>query len=173
LPFYFVQLPPFKAEQWPRFRQAQLDCAKAIPHCGMVVSEGCGDLEDIHPKVKKPIGVRLAQAACVEQYGQPGPAYGPMQSSVERNGNTLIVSFDHVGSGLVCKGERLSSFEIAGEDDEFVNAEAVIVGNTIEVSSPEVTEPEGVRYAYAAFPVMDLFNKEGLPASPFTAAVTE
>ena len=173
LPFYFVQLPPFKAEQWPHFRQAQLDCAKAIPNCGMVVSEGCGDLEDIHPKVKKPIGMRLAQAAGVEQYGHPGPAYGPMQKSVERKDNKLIVTFDYVGSGLVCNGEKLSSFEIAGKDDEFVKADAVIVGDTIEVSSQGVAVPESVRYAYAPFPVMDLFNKEGLPASPFAAELIE
>jgi len=173
LPFYFVQLPPFKAEQWPRFRQAQLDCAKAIPNCGMVVSEGCGDLEDIHPKVKKPIGVRLAQAACVEQYGQPGPAYGPMHKAVERKDSKLIVTFDYVGSGLVCSGEALSSFEIAGKDNEFVKADARIVGNTIEVSSERVPAPESVRYAYAPFPVMDLFNKEGLPASPFMAILAE
>jgi sialate O-acetylesterase len=172
LPFYFVQLPPFKAEQWPRFRQAQLDCAKAIPHCGMVVAEGCGDLEDIHPKVKKPIGERLAQAACVEQYGQAGPAYGPMCKSVERRGHSLIVTFDYVGSGLVCKGEQLSSFGIAGEDSEFVKADARIAGNTIEVSSKDVAEPESVRYAYAPFPVMDLFNRDGLPASPFTMKLT-
>lgn len=171
LPFYFVQLPPFNAKQWPHFRQAQLDCAKAIPHCGMVVSEGCGDLNDIHPKVKKPIGVRLANAVCVKEYGQNGPAYGPMHTSVLRKGNRLIVTFDHVGSGLVCKGEKLSSFEIAAKDKVFVKADAKIVGKTIEVFSKPVAEPVSVRYAYTAFPVMDLFNKEGLPASPFTVTL--
>lgn len=171
LPFYFVQLPPFNAKQWPHFRQAQLDCARAIPNCGMVVSEGCGDLKDIHPKVKKPIGIRLANAVCVEEYGQPGPAYGPMCKSVRQKGNKLVVAFDHVGSGLVCKGPKLGSFEIAGKDKAFVKADASIVGDTIEVSSKGLAEPETVRYAYAAFPVMDLFNKEGLPASPFTVTL--
>lgn len=172
MPFYFVQLPPYKAEHWPHFRQAQLDCAKAIPNCGMVVSEGCGDLNDIHPKVKKPIGDRLANAACVEQYGQKGPAYGPMYKSVLQKDDKLIVMFDCVGSGLLCKGEKLSSFEIAGEDKAFVKAKARIVGEAIEVWSINVTQPVSVRYAFAPFPVMDLFNKEGLPASPFTANLT-
>ena len=171
LPFYFVQLPPFNAKHWPHFRQAQLDCARAIPHCGMVVSEGCGDLNDIHPKGKKPIGIRLANAACVEEYGQPGQAYGPMQRSVKRVGNKLVVAFDHVGSGLICKEPKLGSFEIAGEDNKFVKADARIVGNSIEVSSKGLAKPESVRYAYAPFPVMDLFNKDGLPASPFTVTL--
>ncbi|MCP4786342.1 MAG: sialate O-acetylesterase [Fuerstiella sp.] len=169
LPFYFVQLPPFKDESWPHFRQAQLDCAKAIPNCGMVVSEGCGDLNDIHPKVKKPIGIRLANAVCVEQYGHAGPAYGPIYQSVTRNNRKLIITFNDVGSGLVAKGPELTSFEIAGKDKVFVKAYATIVGNTVEVSSNSVPVPEAVRYAYKPFPVMDLFNKEGLPASPFMA----
>lgn len=169
LPFYFVQLPPFKAAWWPQFRQAQLDCARAMSHCGMVVSEGCGDRNDIHPRVKKPIGIRLASAVCVEQYGQAGPAFGPMQKSVKRNGNKLMVTFDHVGSGLIARGEKLSSFEIAGNDKVFVKADARISGDTIEVSSKRVPAPQSVRYAYAPFPIMDLFNKEGLPASPFSA----
>jgi len=83
LPFYFVQLPPYKDASWPHFRQAQLDCSKVIPNCGMVVSEGCGDLEDIHPKVKKPIGDRLAIAVSAEVYGHNHQPYGPVFESVE------------------------------------------------------------------------------------------
>ena len=171
MPFYFVQLPGYKAKSWPYFRQAQLDCSRAIPHCGMIVSEGCGDHEDIHPKVKKPIGDRLANAACVEQYHQSGPAYGPMDKSVERKGNKLIVTFDHCGSGLVAKGGTLKSFEIAGHDGTFVPAHARIEGRTIEVWADAIPEPAFVRYAWAPSPVMDLFNKEELPASPFVATV--
>ena len=171
LPVYFVQLPPFKDPSWPYFRQAQLDVARTIPNCGMIVSEGCGDPEDIHPKVKKPIGDRLAHAASVELYGQAGPAYGPMPRSVARKGDRLIVTFDSCGDGLVCTGKAPQSFELAAADGNYLAAKARIVGKAIEVWSDAVTEPVALRYAWAPFPLMDLFNKAGLPASPFTAQV--
>ncbi len=172
LPFYFVQLPPYKDASWPLFRQAQLDCANAIPNCGMVVSEGCGDLNDIHPKVKKPIGDRLAIAVSAEVYGQDHLPYGPMHKSVERRGGKLVIDFDHCGSGLTARGDMLKSFEVAADDGVFVSAEARIVGKTIKVWSEEVSEPATVRYAWAPFPIMDLFNQEGLPASPFVVEAT-
>lgn len=111
----------------------------------------------------------LAQAVCVELYGQPEPAYGPMYKSVLQKGERLVVEFDHCGSGLVARDGMLKSFEIAAHEGTFVAAHARIDGNTIEVWSEEVPEPAAVRYAWAPFPFMDLFNQEGLPASPFTA----
>jgi sialate O-acetylesterase len=92
-----------------------------------------------------------------------------MHRFVERRGGKLVVTFDHCGSGLVARDETLKSFEIAAHDGTFVAAHARIVGRTIEIWSDEVSEPVSVRYAWAPFPVMDLFNREGLPASPFVA----
>ncbi len=168
LPFYFVQLPPYKAETWPRFRQAQLDCAQAIPNCGMVVSEGCGDFEDIHPKVKKPIGDRLAIAVSAEVYGHDHVPYGPMFQSVEFRNGRAEVHFRFAGSGLTLSSEPDGAFEIAGADKRFVKADVELNGKTLLLWNDAVKNPAYVRYAFSPYPNMVLFNEEGLPASPFT-----
>ena len=168
LPFYFVQLPPYKDASWPHFRQAQLDCSKAIPNCGMVVSEGCGDLNDIHPKVKKPIGDRLAIAVSAEVYGQDHLPYGPTFESVEFKSGKAGLRFRYAEGGLVLRPDASDSFEIAGADKVFVNAEVEVKGNALLLWNDRVKTPAFVRYAYSPNPDMVLFNKEGLPASPYT-----
>jgi hypothetical protein len=168
MPFYFVQLPPFKDASWPHFRQAQLDCSKAIKHCGMVVSEGCGDLEDIHPRVKKPIGDRLAIAITAEVYGQDHIPYGPIFKSVKFGKAKAEVQFDYSGSGLVLSEADVASFEIAGADKQFKTAEVLLQRDSLLLGNSNVDDPKYIRYAYKPNPRMILFNKEGLPASPFT-----
>jgi sialate O-acetylesterase len=168
MPFYFVQLPPFKDESWPHFRQAQLECSKAIKHCGMVVSEGCGDLADIHPRIKKPIGDRLAIAITAEVYEQDHIPYGPILRSVKFQKAKAEVKFDYSGSGLVLSEVDTASFEIAGADKEFETAEVSLQGDSLLLWNSIVGEPKYIRYAYKPNPRMVLFNKEGLPASPFT-----
>ena len=83
------------------------------------------------------------------------------------DGNKIVLLFDHVGSGLVCHGEKLTGFSVCGEDGSFVDAEAVIDGNTVIVSSSKVTKPQHVRFGWKNFMKVNFFNKEGLPASPF------
>ncbi|MGK0200549.1 MAG: sialate O-acetylesterase [Yoonia sp.] len=169
MPFYFVQLPAYKDESWPHFRQAQLDCAKSIPHCGMIVSEGCGDATDIHPKTKKPIGDRLAIAVSAEVYGQKHLSYGPVFRSVSFQGNVATVSFDHVGKGLVLKSKVTNAFEISGADRIYQVAQYQLADGRLMLWHDEVAEPKHVRYAYRPNPDMCLFNRSGLPASPFTS----
>jgi sialate O-acetylesterase len=168
LPFYFVQLPPFKAASWPHFRQAQLDCAQQIPNCGMVVSEGCGDFEDIHPKVKKPIGDRLAIAVSSEVYGQQHLPYGPVFESVEFRDGKAGLRFRYAQGGLELSAEPDGAFEIAGADKVFVTADVELKGPALLLWNDAVKHPAYVRYAYSPYPNMVLFNQEGLPASPFT-----
>lgn len=168
LPFYFVQLPPYKDASWPHFRQAQLDCATSIAHCGMVVSEGCGDLEDIHPKVKKPIGDRLAIAVTAEVYGHNHQPYGPVFESVEFRDGKAGLRFRYAEGGLELSGEPDGAFEIAGADKVFVSADVELKGPALLLWNAAVTDPQYVRYAYSPYPNMVMFNKEGLPASPFT-----
>ncbi len=168
MPFYFVQLPPFKDASWPHFRQAQLDSSKAIKHCGMVVSEGCGDEEDIHPRVKKPIGDRLAIAVSAEVYGQKHIPFGPTFKSVQFLKAKATVTFDHSGGELVLSAEDAGSFEIAGADKVFEKAEVLLQGDSLLLWSAKVGKPKYIRYAYKPNPEMILFNQEGLPASPFT-----
>lgn len=168
MPFYFVQLPGYKGTTWPHFRQAQLDCSKAIDHCGMVVSEGCGNETDIHPRVKKPIGDRLAIAISAEVYGQDHIPYGPTFKSVEFSGAKATVHFDYCGSGLVLKTSDTHAFEIAGADAKFEQTKVELNGCTLSLWNDTIKQPKFVRYAFAPVPNMVLFNKEGLPASPFT-----
>jgi hypothetical protein len=83
--------------------------------------------------------------------------------------DTVRVTLSHLGGGLVAKGgESLKWFVIAGADMKFVPAEARIDGDTVVVSSPEVTAPVAMRYAWANFPDgCNLYNAAGLPAAPF------
>ena len=168
LPFYFVQLPPYKDASWPHFRQAQLDCSKVIPNCGMVVSEGCGDLEDIHPKVKKPIGDRLAIAVSAEVYGHNHEPYGPVFESVEFRDAQAELRFRYAEGGLKLSADPDGSFEIAGADQAFVRADVELKGAALLLCNVSVKHPAYVRYAYSPYPNMVLFNQAGLPASPFT-----
>jgi len=169
MPFYFVQLPGFgKGLDWPQFRQAQLDCSKKIEHCGMVVSEGCHDENDIHPRVKKPIGDRLAIAVSAEVYGQAHIPYGPIFRSVIFHDGKAEIYFDYSGSGLALLSKDTGSFEIAGSDKVFTKARVTVNGDKLFLWSEIIDNPQYVRYAYSPNPEMVLFNEEGLPASPFT-----
>ena len=173
-PFYFVQLANFHAVKpepgdsaWAELREAQ-SMALETPNTGQAVIIDIGDARDIHPKNKQDVGKRLALWALTKDYGQDVVYYGPKYKSTAVKGNTIVLDFDHIGGGLVAKGGGpLEGFTIAGDDKVFVWAEARIVGDTIEVSSPKVAKPAAVRYAWADNPICNLYNKEGLPASPF------
>jgi len=191
MPLYFVQLASWKAptddpaggDGWAKLREAQRH-ALTIPNTGMAVSIDTVPLavaEDVHPKNKYDIGLRLSRWALRNDYGQTGlvPS-GPLFKSLKIDGGKAIVEFDHVGSGLMIgskqgrepavedEGARLERFAIAGADEKWAWAEAVIDGNTVVVSSPEVAEPVAVRYAFSMNPHgANLYNREGLPASPF------
>lgn len=174
-PFLFVQLAPFKAivtepqeSEWAELREAQLLTAKTCPNTGMVVITDAGDPSDIHPRQKEPVGARLALAARKIAYGENIVAFGPTYKGMKVDGAQVTLYFDNVGGGLVARGGDLTGFAIAGEDRKFVFANARIVdGNKVVVTSPKVDKPVAVRYGWADCPVVNLFNKEGLPASPF------
>jgi sialate O-acetylesterase len=173
-PFLFVQLANFMAEkpepgpsEWAELREAQL-MTLSKPNTGMAVIIDIGDANNIHPKNKQDVGKRLALWTLAKTYGKDVVGSGPLYKSMEVKGNSVILRFDSVGGGLVAKdGESLKGFAIAGQDKKFVWADAKIEGDTIVVSSDKVAEPAAVRYAWADNPVCNLYNKEGLPASPF------
>jgi sialate O-acetylesterase len=173
-PFLFVQLAnfmpaqdqPVERETWPELREAQ-SLALSLPNTGQAVTIDIGEADDIHPRNKQDVGLRLALAALNTVYGQDVVYSGPTFRDLAIEGNSVRLYFDHVGGGLVAAGEKLSGFAIAGEDREFVWGTAVIDGETILVSSPDVASPVAVRYAWANNPVISLYNREGLPASPF------
>lgn len=170
LPFLFVQIAPFK-DMWPDIREAQLLAWQATPRTAMVVTIDCGDAEDIHPADKAPVGVRLALAARALAYGEAIEYSGPVYSGLEIKDGRAVLGFKHLGGGLVAKDGPLTGFTIAGSDGAFQPAEARIVGDTVEVSSPKVPQPKHVRYAWANVASGNLFNRAGLPASPFRSDV--
>ena len=173
-PFLFVQLANFMAvnlepseSAWAELREAQL-MTLALPKTGMAVIIDIGDANNIHPKNKQDVGKRLALLALARSYGKKLVYCGPIYKSMRVEGNKIILHFDYVGGGLVAGGgEPLKGFAIAGADRKFVWADAKIDGDTVVVSCDKVTKPVAVRYAWADNPVCNLYNKEGLPASPF------
>jgi sialate O-acetylesterase len=172
-PFYFVQLANFMDEQpqpadssWAELREAQT-MTLSLKNTGMAVIIDVGDAKDIHPRDKQTVGYRLAQAALAHDYGKTIEYSGPMYKSMKVEGGAIRLSFEHRGGGLVAKGGDLVGFAIAGADKKFVWAKAKIDGDTVVVSSDQVAGPAAVRYAWADNPKCNLYNKEGLPASPF------
>lgn len=165
-PFLFVQIAPFNGMS-PEIREAQLVSWKKTPSTAMVVTTDVGDAGNIHPKMKEPVGARLALAARALAYGEKIEYSGPVYASHAVRGGKVILSFDHIGGGLVAKDGPLKGFTIAGADAKFVPATSELQGDKVIVSSSEVANPVAVRYGWANVPDVNLFNKEGLPATPF------
>jgi len=171
-PFYFVQIAPFKYEkpyQGALIREAQLQTFKTVANTGVVViTDITGDTNNIHPKDKQDVGIRLANWALARHYGFKDVVYsGPIYRSMTIQGDKITLSFDFSQNGLKQKGSSLNSFLIAGSDRHFQKAQAKIVGNSIEVYSPMVSHPVAVRFGFSNTAIPNLFNKSGLPASPF------
>lgn len=181
-PFLFVQLAPWDrskkrelaeitkepaASDWAELREAQSHTTRVLPNAGMAVITDYGDKDDIHPMKKEPVGARLALAARGLVYGHKVAYSGPVYRDLTIENGRALVSFDHVHGGLRAQGGSLRGFEIAGADRKFVWAEARIEGQRVLVESPAVPQPIAVRYGWSDFPVVNLFNKAGLPASPF------
>ena len=145
----------------------------------MAVIIDLGDAGNIHPTNKIDVGRRLALWALHDTFGKPVVRSGPLFSSMKVEGNKIRVSFKEIGGGLIIKNAAatatqpatLKGFAIAGADGKFEWANAVIDGESVVVSSDKVAAPTAVRYAWADNPECNLYNKEGLPASPFRAAV--
>jgi sialate O-acetylesterase len=180
LPFYFVQLARYEAADWHAFRCAQLDVWINTPNTYMAVTidlskDWNADNHPIHPTTKAPIGHRLALAARANVYGETDLVYsGPVIRSMRVRDGAAVLSFDHIGSGLIASGGRpLRGFYISADGETFVPADAEIRGDTVVVQSSNVRNPVAVRYGAEADMGkenldVNLANEEGLPASPFT-----
>jgi sialate O-acetylesterase len=144
--------------------------SKTVRNTGLATAVDIGDPIDIHPKNKQEVGRRLALSALAVAYKQKVEHSGPVYRSMKIEGNTVRIGFDHTDGGLVAKGSadgKLGDFTIAGKDGKFVEADAVIDGETVVVSSSNVDEPVAVRYAWRMNPSCSLYNKADLPALPF------
>lgn len=175
MPFLLVQLPNFMEKKdrptdsgWARIRDAQFRTALSVPYTELAVTYDAGEWNDIHPLDKKTVAHRLFLGARRLVYGEKVNASGPLYKDMQVDGDRIVLSFTETGRGLACRGKELKHFAIAGEDRKFVWAKAVIRGNKVVVSSPEVKHPVAVRYAWSDNPSdANLCNKDGLLASPF------
>lgn len=188
-PFGIVQLAPFMAikpepseSNWAALREAQTLTITAIPNVFVAVITDVGDEKDIHPRRKQPVGERLALGARKVAYGENLVASGPTFKSLSVQDGKAVLQFDNVGAGLEARSTdsagkpapagKVVGFAVAGADGKFVNAEATITGpNTLTVSAPQVAAPVAVRFGWADYPVVNLWNKDGLPAVPFRTDV--
>ena len=170
--FYFVQIAPFnygKGYGGAEIREAQLQTYRHVPNTGIVVvTDITGDTNNIHPKDKQDVGKRLADWALADTYHKENISWsGPLYRSMEVKGNKAIIHFDFANDGLMKKGDRLNNFLIAGDDHQFFPATAMIKDSTVIVYSPQVQHPAAVRMGFTNTAIPSLFNKAGLPASPF------
>ena len=172
-PFLIVQLPNLGTSPelgdsiWAELREAQLLTAKTVPNTGLAITIDVGDPKNLHPPRKAEIGGRLALWALETTYGRRVVFSGPLYESMKVAGNEVHIRFRYVGDGLAVRGDGLKGFAIAGADRKFDWADARIEGDEVIVSSNQVSAPVAVRYAWAGSPECNLYNKNGLPASPF------
>jgi sialate O-acetylesterase len=176
LAFLIVQLANFMQpltvpgnSAWAELREAQ-QMALSVPLSGMAVAIDIGEAEDIHPRNKQDVGYRLSLAARKIAYNETIVYSGPVYKTCKIEGNKMIIEFENTGSGLLARDKYgyLKGFSIAGSDQQFQWARASVEGDRVVVFSPEIETPVAVRYAWADNPDdANLYNKEGLPASPF------
>lgn len=175
-PFYWVQLADFRMEKpqpeesdWAELREAQTMTMERLPRTGQAVIIDAGEAQDIHPRNKQVVAMRLARWALAKDYGLSLAHRSPQYESLSVEGGKVRIKFAHVGSGLKAFDvAELQGFAVAGADRKFVWASGkVIADDQVEVSSPDVAEPVAVRYAWADNPVCNLYSKEGLPVTPF------
>ena len=169
-PFLYVQISNFTstpAEDWAELREQQVRTL-AMRNTAMAVTIDIGNPTDVHPTDKLDVGLRLARAARALTYGESVEYSGPMFRQATPEGGSIRVYLDHA-QGLTAKGGAVTSVEVAGKDGNYSTATATIDGATILASSPNVPNPVRVRYGWANSPQCNLFNGEGLPASPFTS----
>ncbi len=171
-PFYYAQIAPYdykKIEINSAFlREAQLKASKLIPNSGMACLMDCGERDCIHPANKEAAGNRLAYLALARTYGKGGfECESPVLDKMIIDGGIVKLTFLNAKNGLTSYGKELNNFMIAGSNKHFYPAKAVITKEGISLSSPSVSKPVAVRYAFDDFVIGDLFNTGGLPASSF------
>ena len=182
--FTIIQLPRWggsRIGEWFDIRNQQKATALSVPNCTYSVNLDCGEMSDIHPQDKEPIGVRAAQATMRAFYGDSSYKSSPTYQSHTVNGNKVLITFSNIDKGLIFRTEKTAGqkdwktategigFEIKDSSGEYHAAKAILNGNTLVLSS-DVAIPRGIRYGYVGtsnFPDISLFDKNGLPAEQF------
>lgn len=171
-PFYLVQLAPFDygpMNNSAELREAQFLTLSALENTGMAVTLDIGNPDDIHPTNKRDVGKRLALWALAKDYGKDFVCSGPLYRAISIEESSIRVHFDYTGKGLQSVGGPLTHFEIAGEDQVYYPANAIVDGHTVLVGHPDVKNPVAVRYGWSNTAMPNLYNWEGLPASSFSS----
>lgn len=171
LPFYFVQIAPWKYEHSKVpyaaiFREMQYQLSKTIPNSGIAVTTDIGSNKTIHPPDKTTVADRLVKLALAKHYGKKIPSLGPELKSFKVKGNSIFLKFRHA-KGLNLKEGGTTNFEVAGKDSVFHKAEAIVKNGKLRVWSEEVQKPLAVRYAFENYLHGNLYNGKELPASTF------
>jgi sialate O-acetylesterase len=174
-PFLWVQLPGYgKPDSVPQIRpgwalqRESMEAALTLPKTGRAIAIDLGGAAELHPRNKEDVGARLALVGRKVAYGETIEASGPTFESMTMRGDTAVLTFAHVGKGLVVRGEEVGGFAIASTDQHFVWGRAKIVGNRVYVWSDQVRSPAAVRYAWANYPERaNVYGANGLPAAPF------
>lgn len=172
MPFLFVQLSSLNRPSWTWFRDSQRRLAEAIPACAMAVSSDRGDSLDVHPRRKLDVGRRLGVQALYNVYGDRDVVpSGPVIRSARLDGKDVVLAFDWADGLRSADGDRLRTFELAGEDEQFRPAEAIVEGSAVRLRSDAVPSPKWVRYGWQPYTRANLVNSAFLPASTFRLAV--
>lgn len=178
-PFYFVQIAPFDYTRYHKntylakynsayLREAQWQASKEIPNAAMAVIMDIGEKDNIHPVDKQKGGSRLAYLALAKTYGMSGFEFeSPEFNAMEIKGSTVTVSFNNVPNGITAYNKEVLGFEMAGEDQVFYPAQAVLRSKSVLLSSPQVEKPVAVRYLFKDFTTAEIFSVGGLPLSSF------
>ncbi len=175
--FYWVQLADFMDESdqpqdsaWAELREAQTMAMSKLKNTGQAVIIDIGEGRDIHPRNKQGVAKRLARWALAKDYGIKLVHQSPTFKSIEISGNRAVITFDHVGQGLYSFDHRTKvlGFTAAGPNQSFVNVDAKIIAkDKIQITATALKQIASVRYAWANNPKVNLYNRDGLPATPF------
>lgn len=167
LPFYIVQIAPYAYLEDPRtfnrppyLREIQSKVAAETYKASIVITTDCGNRDDIHPKNKRPVGERLCNIMCAEN-GEAIDAYSPKMTDYEKDGSSFILHFDKA-----LRGESAKGFLLCDENRKWHFASGSVSGNSVTVTSDEVSEPVAARYAFANYIYSDLYGENGLPVEP-------
>jgi len=181
MPFYYVQLAPWQSGgkdllDWAYFRQAQLELMNEVPNVGMAITADLGSEVFIHPPHKIEVGRRLAYWALAKTYGKEGFQHsGPIFKSAGLKDSAVELVFDFGKDGLNPENEKITGFEIAGDDGVFMTAEAIILNGSdrVKVWCNQVKAPVEVRYCFRNYKLGNLYNNAGLPAAPFRTILSK
>ncbi len=174
--FYWVQLADYQNETrepvesaWAELREAQTMTMDRLKNTGQAVIVDLGEAQDIHPRNKQDVALRLARWALARDYGVKVPYQSPTYKSMAKQGDSVVLTFDNAENKLMTFDvPEVRGFAVAGADHKFVKATAKVVGkDKVEVRADGVADPLAVRYAWADNPVCNLYNSAGLPVTPF------